>query len=108
MVMGAAWGPQRARMDAGIYFPLYLVLVAPHQADFSIFYLSADLQPPDLFEPRKPLSPKAKRKGWQGYLYNLEKVAGRLVRLPLLEKPVISGAKKNGGAKPAANGKLAS
>ena len=27
-VLGAAWRPQKDRMDEGIYFPLYLVLVA--------------------------------------------------------------------------------
>ena len=26
---GAAWGPQKQRTDAGIYFPLFLVLVRP-------------------------------------------------------------------------------
>jgi hypothetical protein len=25
-ILGAAWGPQKERMDAGIYFPLFLVL----------------------------------------------------------------------------------
>jgi type II restriction enzyme len=25
-ILGAAWGPQRERMTAGIFFPLYLVL----------------------------------------------------------------------------------
>jgi hypothetical protein len=27
-VLGAAWGPQKDRMAAAIYFPLFLVLVA--------------------------------------------------------------------------------
>ena len=80
-VMGAAWGPQRARMEAGIYFPLYLVLVAPLRSVFAIYYLSADLQPPELFEPRNPLSPEARRAGWQGFRYNLKAVDGRFVRL---------------------------
>ena len=80
-VMGAAWGPQLSRMEAGIYFPLYLVLVAPLRASYAIYYLSADLQPPELFEPRNPLSPEARRAGWQGFNYNLRKVDGRLVRL---------------------------
>jgi hypothetical protein len=39
-VPGSAWQVQLDRMSAGIYFPLYLVLVAPHE-EFSIFYLSA-------------------------------------------------------------------
>lgn len=79
--MGAAWGPQKARMDAGIYFPLFLVLVAQKRAEFAIYYLSADLQPPDLFAPRNPLSERAKRAGWQGFNYNLQTVDGQLVRL---------------------------
>lgn len=80
-VMGAAWGRQKARMEAGIYFPLYLVLVARTPVEFSIFYLSADLQPPELFEPRTPLSKNARRAGWQGFTYDLRAVSGRLVRL---------------------------
>ena len=41
-ILGAAWGPQEERMNAGIYFPLYLVLV--NEKKYSVFYLSADLQ----------------------------------------------------------------
>lgn len=80
-VMGAAWGPQKARMDAGIYFPLFLVLALADRSSFSIFYLSADLQPPELFKERAPLSKTARRAGWQGFRYNLRAVEGRLVRL---------------------------
>ena len=28
-VLGGAWGPQKDRMEAGIYFPMFLVLVSP-------------------------------------------------------------------------------
>ena len=80
-VLGAAWGPQKERMDAGIYFPLFLVLVAPDQKRYSIFYLSADLQRPEMFEARQPLSSNARRAGWQGFLYNLEPVRNCLVRI---------------------------
>jgi type II restriction enzyme len=80
-VMGAAWGPQKSRMDAGIYFPLYLVLVERGGAEFAIYYLAADLQPPHIFQPRKPLSSQAKRAGWQGFLYEVESVADRFVKL---------------------------
>ena len=45
-VLGAAWGPQRDRLAAAIYFPLFLVLRGV--SDYSIFYLSADLQVPSL------------------------------------------------------------
>jgi len=67
-------------MEAGIYFPLFIVLV--NDSDFSIFYLSADLQTPSMFVPRKPLSQKAKRPGWQGFMYDLKGVPeGAMVRL---------------------------
>jgi hypothetical protein len=80
-VLGAAWGPQKERMDAGIYFPLFLVLIASDRKRYSIFYLSADLQRPEMFEARRPLSQKARRAGWQGFLYNLEPVRSCLVRI---------------------------
>src|SRR6266576_193445 len=38
---------------------------------YSIFYLSVDLQQPDLFHARSPLSPTARRSGWQRFVYNL-------------------------------------
>ncbi|HWT13228.1 MAG TPA: DpnI domain-containing protein [Allosphingosinicella sp.] len=78
-LLGAAWGPQRKRMDAGIYFPLFLVLVTPSQDRFSIHYLPADLQTEDLFLPREPLSVNARRAGWQGFNYDLEAAKERLI-----------------------------
>src|SRR5438309_6852453 len=48
-VLGAAWGVQKDRMDAGIYFPLFLVL--QNASLHAIYYLSADLQRPSLFQP---------------------------------------------------------
>jgi type II restriction enzyme len=80
-LLGAAWGPQKDRMDAAIYFPLYVVLVAPEQRKHAIYYLSADLQPPELFRPRSPLGPEARRAGWRGFLYELHAVSECLVRL---------------------------
>jgi|TARA_B100001971_G_C17774083_1_gene326403 type II restriction enzyme len=78
-ILGAAWKPQQERMDAGIYFPLYLVLV--NGKNHSVFYLSADLQSKDIFIPRKPLSASAKRSGWQGFMYNISKIKNHFVRL---------------------------
>lgn len=83
-ILGAAWGPQRERMDAGIYFPLFLVLVdagATGRKRYSIHYLPADLQSPEMFRPRNPLSPTARRKGWRGFIYNLDPVHSHFVRL---------------------------
>src|SRR3954453_7880296 len=45
-VLAGAWGPQKERMDAGIYLPLFVVLKPSDVDDFSVFYLSADLQTP--------------------------------------------------------------
>lgn len=79
-VLGAAWGPQKERMDSGIYFPLFLVLRAPSAN--AIYYLPTDFQSPALFAARKPLSESARRAGWQGFMYALEAVPdGAFVRL---------------------------
>jgi hypothetical protein len=80
-VLGAAWGPQRERMDAGIYFPLFLVLATAAEASYAIYYLSADLQRPEMFKPRKPLSATARRAGWTGFMYDLDAVRSAFVRL---------------------------
>lgn len=79
-VLGAAWGPQKERMDSGIYFPLFLVLKAP--AAQAVYYLPVDFQSPALFSARKPLSASARRAGWQGFMYVLGAVPeGAFVRL---------------------------
>lgn len=78
-VLGAAWAPQKARMNAGIYFPLFLVLRTPSGA--AIYYLAADLQSPSLFKPRNPLSTTARKSGWQGFRYILKEAHGAFVRL---------------------------
>ena len=80
-VLGAAWKPQLERMNAGIYFPLYLVLINKTKRQSSIFYLSADLQTKELFEPRKPLSKTARRAGWQGFVYNLKNIKDRFIKI---------------------------
>jgi hypothetical protein len=80
-LLGAAWGPQKARMEAAIYFPLFLVLVHRVTRAYAIYFLSADLQVPEMFTPRAPLSSRARRAGWQGFLYDLESVRHRFVRV---------------------------
>ncbi|WP_411906052.1 DpnI domain-containing protein [Rhizobium mayense] len=79
-VLGAARGPQRERMEAAIYFPLFLVLVNAAR-EYSIFYLAADLQEPSMFKPRKPLLETARRAGWQGFIYDMTVVENRVIRL---------------------------
>ncbi len=68
----AAWQPQHERMQAGIYFPLFIVLV--HEKTFSIFYLPVDFQAPEMFVERKELRPTAKRAGWKGFTIDLRKI----------------------------------
>jgi type II restriction enzyme len=48
-ILGAAWGPQEERMKAGVYFPLFLVLVNGARRN-AIYYLSADAQEPKMFK----------------------------------------------------------
>jgi len=82
-ILGAAWKPQKERMEKGFFFPLFVVLVKDFKTDpvkcseKSIWYLSKDIQKlhkNDIFEPRKPLSENARRDGWQGFYYNLERI----------------------------------
>lgn len=80
-ILGAAWGPQKERMDAAIYFPLFLVLATPDLKKQAIYYLSADLQQSSLFKPRKPLSSTARRAGWTGFVYDTKSVEKHFVRL---------------------------
>lgn len=80
-ILGAAWGPQKERMDAGIYFPLFVVLKNKLASEHAIYFLPADLQLPEIFVPRKPLSSNAKRAGWQGYLIDCNLARERFVRL---------------------------
>lgn len=79
-VLGAAWSVQQARMNSGIYFPLFLVLVASPRR-YSCWYLPADLQSPAMFSPRKPLSETAQRRGWQGFTYMLREKKDAFVKL---------------------------
>ncbi len=78
-VLGAAWGPQKERMDAGIYFPLFVVLKKGR--NHSVFYLSSDLQTEEMFIKRKPLSKNAKRAGWQGFYFDGELMKKFISRL---------------------------
>ncbi len=80
-ILGAAWGPQKARMDAAIYFPLFLVLTSDAKRLYGIYYLSSDLQRPEIFKPRTPLSSTARRAGWQGFYYDTQTVRDAFVRV---------------------------
>ena len=80
-ILGAAWKPQNERMQAGIYFPLFVVLLDEEQNKHALYYLPADLQIPSIFVPRKPLSGNAKRAGWQGFVYDITNIKDSFVRL---------------------------
>jgi hypothetical protein len=71
-LMGAAWGPQAERMQSGIFFPLFIVLVSPDSKKRAIYYLPSDLQQPEMFQKRNPLGPNARRAGWTGYTIRLD------------------------------------
>jgi hypothetical protein len=79
VVLGAAWKPQNERMDAGIYFSLFLVLVSGTKR--AIYYIPSDFQDRKLFKPRQPLSQTARRAGWQGFIYDLKAIKQLIVRL---------------------------
>lgn len=49
-VMGSAWQPQAERMGAGIYFPLFIVVVSKDRKRHAVYYLPPDLQARDLPE----------------------------------------------------------
>lgn len=64
-------------MNAGIYFSLYLVVVdGADRAKRAIYFLPSELQTENMFVPRAPLSPSARRAGWQGYMIDLTKALG--------------------------------
>ena len=67
-------------MNSGIFFPLYLVLIDSKNKN-AIYYLSADLQTKDMFKPRKPLSSSARRAGWQGFIYKLDDIKERFIKI---------------------------
>ena len=79
-ILGAAWEPQNERMNSGIFFPLYIVAKGP-KSNIAVYYLPKDLQTVKMFVPRNPLSDKAKRAGWQGFMINLEAGTSAPVRI---------------------------
>lgn len=79
-ILGAARRPQKARLDSGIYFPVFVVLMGSTR-HYSDFFLPADLHSADMFVPRSPLSPTDRWAGWQGVLYNLRWKTQQLIKL---------------------------
>lgn len=75
----AAWNVQLERMNAGIFFPLFIVLIGSREK--AVFYLPADFQTREMFVPRNPLSATARKSGWQGYYYDFTKVKGGFIKV---------------------------
>ncbi len=78
-ILGAAWGPQSERINAEVFHGLYLVGYRPNGKTL----VRIDYVPPailsanrEVFQPRKPLGPKAKRSGWQGFNLHLAGIPG--------------------------------
>jgi hypothetical protein len=59
-------------MDAGIYFPLLIVVTNTDRSAHAIYYLPADLQHREMFQQREPLRGTARRAGWVGYRLRLD------------------------------------
>ncbi len=79
-ILGAAWAPQKERMDSGIYFPLFIVAYKDKK-NIAIYFLPSDLQTSQMFLPRKPLSKSARRAGWQGFMIDLSMGLSKPTRL---------------------------
>lgn len=71
VLLGASWPVQRDRVESGIYLPLFIVTVRNAKHPEKVLYIPSDLQVPSMFKARNPLSPTAKRAGWQGFVYDL-------------------------------------
>jgi type II restriction enzyme len=80
-ILGAAWKPQSERMKAGVYHSVFIVkLVEGKPAQ--VLMIRPDAQKKEgFFKARKPLSPKAKRAGWQGFIYDLRVLKPRQVEV---------------------------
>jgi len=83
IITAAAWGPQKKRMNAGIFQPLYIVTFYGGKA-ISILYISPGVQKKYqkiLFKKRKPLPDYNKRAGWQGFNYMIGNLPKKSLKL---------------------------
>jgi transcription elongation factor Elf1 len=76
VVLGAAWRPQQEQIISGIFHSLFVVGYAAAGKLVSIHYVPSHIlqATPQVFEPRKPLRPGAKRYPYQGFNYRLDKL----------------------------------
>lgn len=80
-ILGAAWAPQKERMESGIYHPLWLVRLGKSQRVKEVWLIPSELQSPEMFIKRKPLPATAKRAGWQGYLIDTKRFADNITKM---------------------------
>jgi hypothetical protein len=75
-VLGGAWSPQRDQILAGIFQALFVVAVSADGSLLAIDYVPAHIlqATPTVFEPRNPLAASARRAGWQGFVYRLDRL----------------------------------
>lgn len=78
-IAGAGWNPQKSRMDAGIYFPLFFVKISKNGKSFSVFYLPADYQTPEMFVPS--IRNIKNRKPYEMFNYELTDIKKYMVRV---------------------------
>jgi hypothetical protein len=69
-------GPQHEQIMAGIYHGLFIAGFTPTGRLVRIGFVPPRVLQgsPEVFKPRRPLSPNAKRAGSQGFVYNLTKL----------------------------------
>ncbi len=87
-VISSAWKPQKIRIAAGIYKPLYIVTFFRKRA-INIYCVSAVTQKrykKILFKKRKPLSRRNVRAGFQGFVYRVGLLPKRAVKLEWSKK----------------------
>jgi hypothetical protein len=75
-ILGAAWRPQHEQIIAGIYQSLYIVGLTKAGRLVRIDYVAAHIlqATPTVFAPREPLSQKARRAGWQGFMLRIDRL----------------------------------
>ena len=80
-ILGAAWQPQKDRMDAGIFHALWIVRMDSKARCKEVWLASSEAQKPEMFVKRKPLSDNAKRAGWQGFLIDTANYNDRFIKM---------------------------
>ena len=79
-VLGGSWRPKKKLLDNMVLNPYFFVFCVGGEVA-RVLYLPAENQKIEHFEPRKPLSEKAKSPGWTGYKINLKSLEHLLVEI---------------------------